>query len=209
MRKVVEDLNVQPNGRDFMVHDENGFIAIDFASENAVTITIAFGGTEEEAGSAAELASLIARASGGEIYDPQLKKVVPPGDLKSIVRSWRSNDVGVLRRYADGRHFVRRLGDDGQGRLVMIEAERFEEKSASGYASVAVAFMRINEYGEAVDLFKKALASEPDNVNVLYSLGLAYSNMGKPKKALESLRRAAALAPDNEMVQTLLLDLEK
>ncbi|MBI3650651.1 MAG: hypothetical protein HY231_06340 [Acidobacteria bacterium] len=48
---------------------------------------------------------------------------------------------------------------------------------------------------EAIQLFEKALKSQPQAAHVLYSLAAAYARTDNPRKSLDSLRRAIQLQP--------------
>jgi len=54
------------------------------------------------------------------------------------------------------------------------------------------------EYPESVPLLKLILSSNPDDPNVLYNLGMALCDLGKPGEAEEHLKKAAKLASDHQ-----------
>jgi predicted Zn-dependent protease len=55
--------------------------------------------------------------------------------------------------------------------------------------------LRLGEYGPAVTLLELFLSDRPDQVSLLYNLGVALRDTGKPLKAERYLRRAVELAP--------------
>jgi Flp pilus assembly protein TadD len=64
-------------------------------------------------------------------------------------------------------------------------------------------FVRGNElsqagkFQEAADEYLKALALDPENVDVLTNLGVAYYNLGKLDEAVEQYTKAVKLAPND------------
>jgi Flp pilus assembly protein TadD len=54
--------------------------------------------------------------------------------------------------------------------------------------------------GVAIPLLKALIAAEPDNVTLLYNLGMIYSDQGRLQEAKDLLQQAAALDPDNAQV---------
>jgi tetratricopeptide (TPR) repeat protein len=53
------------------------------------------------------------------------------------------------------------------------------------------------EYGGAITLLQLFLSDRPDDVTLLYNLGMALSELGRLAEAEASLRRAVELAPDH------------
>ena len=53
------------------------------------------------------------------------------------------------------------------------------------------------DYGGAITLLQLFLSDRPNDVNVLYNLGMALSDVGKLAEAAEHLQRAIDLAPDH------------
>lgn len=58
---------------------------------------------------------------------------------------------------------------------------------------------RLEDYAGAAREFEVAARLDPDNVDALYNLGLAYVEMGRDREAVEAYSRAAELRP-NEFV---------
>src|SRR6516164_9315064 len=50
-----------------------------------------------------------------------------------------------------------------------------------------------NQWGQALDLYGRAVALAPDNAVFVNTLGEAHLTLGRPADALECFRRAAAL----------------
>ena len=80
-----------------------------------------------------------------------------------------------------------------------------EKSGATGVplSSSSEEFVRGNElsqagkFQEAADEYLKALALDPENVDVLTNLGVAYYNLGKLDEAVEQYAKAVKLAPND------------
>jgi tetratricopeptide (TPR) repeat protein len=53
---------------------------------------------------------------------------------------------------------------------------------------------------EAIESYRRLLASEPRNSDALHLLGVAMAKMGRPEEALEAIASAARLQPDNPSI---------
>jgi tetratricopeptide (TPR) repeat protein len=62
---------------------------------------------------------------------------------------------------------------------------------------VALEKLRVGAYDDAVRLLEVLLRLHPDNVDLLYNLGMALSDMGRLERAVELLARACSLASNN------------
>ena len=59
-------------------------------------------------------------------------------------------------------------------------------------------------YAQAIPVLEKILAADPHNVDAALRLAVAHSSLGHNRGALEAFRRAAAIAPNSQDVQTYL-----
>ncbi|HLZ95878.1 MAG TPA: tetratricopeptide repeat protein [Candidatus Dormibacteraeota bacterium] len=75
---------------------------------------------------------------------------------------------------------------------------------ASAAAQRANALMAVGRYPEAIRDLIAALASAPQDPELLCTLALAYLNSGHPKDGLQFSRRAVAAAPDDDWPYRLL-----
>ena len=64
------------------------------------------------------------------------------------------------------------------------------------------------DFKRGLDAFNLVLGANPNHANALYSLSLAYENLGEISQALEKLRQVQALNPDNEQVNQKIQSLE-
>lgn len=62
----------------------------------------------------------------------------------------------------------------------------------------AVSLLQRGELREAVPLMESLLRADPENVDVLYNLGMAHSDMGQLDEAVALLSRTVELDPDND-----------
>jgi len=64
------------------------------------------------------------------------------------------------------------------------------------------------DFQRALDAFNLVLSQNPNHANALYSLGLAYENLGEFNKALENIKKVQELNPDNEQLKQKVQELE-
>lgn len=75
-----------------------------------------------------------------------------------------------------------------------------DNKRASNPYQEGIDYMRRGEYARAAAVLEQARRRTPDNVGVLYKLGLAYYNMEKFDEAMELWKRAAKNLPDRDLM---------
>jgi tetratricopeptide (TPR) repeat protein len=61
----------------------------------------------------------------------------------------------------------------------------------------AVKFIRDGRLDEARIYLEELLREDPDNSDLLYNLGMLYTDLGQPNKAIELLKRCIELSPDH------------
>jgi tetratricopeptide (TPR) repeat protein len=61
----------------------------------------------------------------------------------------------------------------------------------------AIEELTLGNYSEGMVILQKLLQDDPDNVDILYNLGMCYSEMGVLSKSIELLEKSAELAPDH------------
>ena len=66
----------------------------------------------------------------------------------------------------------------------------------------AINELQLGNYSEGMVILQKLLEDDPENVNMLYNLGICYSEMGLLKKSIETLEMCVQFAPnyDNALV---------
>jgi CheY-like chemotaxis protein len=75
--------------------------------------------------------------------------------------------------------------------------------------NMAVAYRRKGELGRAVEIYRAALAKEPDNPKILFNAAVAYVNRKQHMKARELLARALGNDPGFERAKVLLDQINK
>ena len=61
----------------------------------------------------------------------------------------------------------------------------------------AISLLRQGDYGRAVPLMENLLIANPNDPDILYNLGMAYSDTGQMQDAIELLSRAVEVNPDD------------
>jgi tetratricopeptide (TPR) repeat protein len=104
------------------------------------------------------------------------------------------------------RQLGRALANRGQVEAARSELERSLAlfPTAGAWLDLATLADARGDRREALRCREAALALEPDHVGALYATGLAYLESGEHKRALEHLRRAAELAPQQGVIHLAL-----
>jgi tetratricopeptide (TPR) repeat protein len=84
---------------------------------------------------------------------------------------------------------------------VQVDAQKIEvswtpDRQPPDPVEQVVDKLRRGEYNGAITLLQLFLSDRPNDVNLLYNLGMALSDVGKPAEAEEHLERAIELAPN-------------
>ena len=109
-----------------------------------------------------------------------------------------------LGRDGPSRHteLGRRLARQGEDAAALVEFQRSVELSPTvrAWKSMALLFEQRREWEHAASAYASALALEPDDASMLFRVGRAWLEAGRPENALEPLERAAALAPGQKLI---------
>ena len=89
-----------------------------------------------------------------------------------------------------------RLGDYAGARMLLEKAVAQDPKFIDGLNALANIEGLQEQWGKAQDLYRRALALEPDSVTVWCNLGLCLRAAGELDAAESALRKARELAPD-------------
>ncbi|MCD6246651.1 tetratricopeptide repeat protein [candidate division WOR-3 bacterium] len=54
------------------------------------------------------------------------------------------------------------------------------------------------KYNEALQYLNKALEKDPENIEVLYTIGIIYESINNPDKALEYFKKVIKIDPQHE-----------
>jgi tetratricopeptide (TPR) repeat protein len=110
------------------------------------------------------------------------------------------NSLGQF--YIDNKNYV-----DAQN--VYEYLVNHEPTNANYYAKLGFCKLQLRQFGDAIIYYDKSVALDQTHPNRFYNLSLALKSFGKNKKALQALRRAIELEPENEKYKLSLEELDK
>ena len=84
------------------------------------------------------------------------------------------------------------------------EAVKFDDRNATAYAGLGEVFDTLEQSGEAIQNYEKALALNAELTEIYSSLGILYYQAGEIAKAENLLTKALAVNPDNAETQYFL-----
>jgi Tfp pilus assembly protein PilF len=90
---------------------------------------------------------------------------------------------------------VERLEDGRQG-FTITEVSQMDETSRKDFQR-AVAMMKDQDYGQAIDLLEKVIEQSPGVTAPYIDIAIAYGRMGKLEQAEEHLKTALKLVPEH------------
>jgi tetratricopeptide (TPR) repeat protein len=79
-------------------------------------------------------------------------------------------------------------GHANVGQAVLETGVKVNDKDAAMWNGLGRAQLALNKPADAIESFKKAKAIDPDHVDVLFGLGMAYSEVRNRKDAVENLQ---------------------
>lgn len=79
---------------------------------------------------------------------------------------------------------------------MFIEALKFDTKNAAAYFGLAEAYTELNEIGEAIASYEKAIEGDKELTEIFVPLGILYYQNNQMDKADETLTKAVALNPN-------------
>jgi Flp pilus assembly protein TadD len=71
-----------------------------------------------------------------------------------------------------------------------------------GHLKAGNNFTTAGQYAEAVEEYEAALELDPDNVDVMTNLGVAYYQLGQPSMAIDMYNRAIEIAPEDADIRS-------
>jgi Tfp pilus assembly protein PilF len=86
--------------------------------------------------------------------------------------------------------------EDGRKGFIITEVPQMDEASRKDFER-AVAMMKDQDYGQAVELLEKVIGQSPGVTAPYIDIAIAYRHIGKPEKAEEHLKAALQLVPDH------------
>ena len=86
--------------------------------------------------------------------------------------------------------------EDGREGFIITEVPQMDEASRKDFER-AIAMMKDQKYGQAIDLLEKIIAQSPGVTAPYIDIAIAYRLIGRPEKAEEPLKAALQLVPDH------------
>lgn len=86
--------------------------------------------------------------------------------------------------------------EDGRKGFIITEVPQMDETSRRDFER-AVAIMKDQDYGQAVDLLEKVIGQSPGVTAPYIDIAIAYQHIDKPEQAEENLKAALRLVPDH------------
>ena len=71
-----------------------------------------------------------------------------------------------------------------------------------GHLKAGNNFTTAGQYAEAVEEYEAALELDPDNVDVMTNLGVAYYQLGQPSMAIDMYNKAMEIAPEDADIRS-------
>lgn len=89
------------------------------------------------------------------------------------------------------------------------ENRQGEEINAQDILDIASGHLSMGMFKEAIDSFNKVLEFDPQSIAAMVGLSEAFMTAGKPDKALKSLKDAARIVEDDEMLEAIKEQMEE
>ncbi len=106
-------------------------------------------------------------------------------------------NVKVLSRIAEIYYEKGELDKAYEFYKKITTMEPASENARIAYLNMGNILDDTQQYNEAVDAYKKALAISPKDDSAYHNLGIAYKHAGTPELAIEAWKKASELNPDN------------
>ncbi|MBI4832111.1 MAG: tetratricopeptide repeat protein [Candidatus Lindowbacteria bacterium] len=91
---------------------------------------------------------------------------------------------------------IRRNTDWRDTTSLFTRTLRFNSRSVDARLALGAMYDKAGDYNSAIEMFRDALAIEPDNYRVLYDLGVTYMKRGWLRQAADALEKSRAANPD-------------
>jgi len=157
-------------------------------------------------GSIVVIGGLVALLSDSDAAQQQnVVKLAPPVNISGRsmpsgrTASVATNTGGAVREDVSGEDFVGRvqaLEKAGNWNLLVIHAAEWTRKqpsNAEAWKQLSQGYLKLRQFGEALDAATKAVQLSPENFLVWQSLGQVNLALQRPAEALVAFQRAAAL----------------
>ena len=118
--------------------------------------------------------------------------------LRRLERVGQSN----ARDYADAARAAMKSNNSRAARR-FFKSSLEKRRSVPNWLAVGRLERSLGEPAAAVAAFESALAIDPEHRNALYELAFQWLSVGQPQRALETLDRAALVAPEDPDIAAL------
>lgn len=132
-----------------------------------------------------------------------LKFTLSVQDFLTYLLPEKSSKVGTAEfRKAVVKFYTDQFAEAGGNTIVEIDEENISvqwipDEVAKDPFAYALDLLRHGELAEAVPLLESFLAADPDDIDTLYNLGMAQSDLGRFDDAVRHLSRLVKLKPDH------------
>jgi tetratricopeptide (TPR) repeat protein len=102
-------------------------------------------------------------------------------------------------------HFVEECGSRGQNAIVSVDSENINVHTFQSDAdplAFVIGMLQSGRIKEALPFLESLVAIRKDDVEVLYNLGIAYSELGRYEDAVMRLKKATGLDPNHSNAWT-------
>ena len=92
------------------------------------------------------------------------------------------------------------LMDQGNVNISPSDELAVDENDPKALAMFGDRYFESGRYAEAIDVYKKVLALDPDDIDTYNDLGLAYQYLNQPEKAIETLKKGSEIMPSYQRI---------
>ncbi|MCI0417113.1 tetratricopeptide repeat protein [bacterium] len=198
---------LEQTGQESFCFDESpeSFFAIEYmqeGSDTSLALDIPYGAEEKVLRDVFDFMTYLESYIQFQVLDPQIGRIMESNESDQIIEKWKNANTEALKQYADGHHFLRTVAER-DGKKSMIEAIKFQEETWQNHCSVALAYNRIHDAGNALKHFSRAFELDPENFDILHAIGVTYYNLQNYLEARDVLLKYLQSDPGNEDARQL------
>eukprot|EP00117_Sycon_ciliatum_P037588 scpid77170/ scgid28086/ Peptidyl-prolyl cis-trans isomerase FKBP8; 38 kDa FK506-binding protein; FK506-binding protein 8; FKBPR38; Rotamase len=101
------------------------------------------------------------------------------------------------------------LDNDDKAKKIKSPTAEIREMTVSVWNNVAQAYIKLQQWTEALDACQRALKIEPDNVKALYRAAKVHEEKKNFTECIKVLAKANTVDPSNKTVSTMLNDIRQ
>src|SRR5262249_10694698 len=132
----------------------------------------------------------------GETYYNLAELAFNRGDRDLAYKYYdRSIDMGYLESFYRKARLMEIMGSYPQALALLKRAESVSPESSLPNSQAAMLYFKHADYPQALTEFKKALDKNPNDVGLIYNIGVTYSKLDDDTNAKQYLQRFLSLAP--------------